>query len=50
MEEAGYIKRSKAPRSGIAFSRRQDLTLEEREELIRYLEFIRLRKGKNKPK
>lgn len=45
MEEAGYLKRSKSARSGIAFSLGKKLTPEERTELIKYLEFLRSRKG-----
>ena len=50
MEAAGYIKRADGEKTGvpsaIPFLRKQDLTREEREETIRFLEFLRLRKGK----
>lgn len=50
MEATGYIKRVGGDKTGvpsaIPFLRKQDLTREEREETIRFLEFLRLRKRK----
>lgn len=52
MEAAGYIRRAsgekKLATSGIQFSLKQNLTNEEREEVVRFLEYLRFRKGKKK--
>ena len=49
MEAAGYVKRVGGEKTGvpsaIPFLRKQDLTRDEREETVRFLQFLRLRKG-----
>ncbi len=54
LELAGYLTPTKKtrpgdkPAAGVAFSLRQDLTPDEEEELLKYLEFIRQKKRRSK--
>lgn len=44
MAVAGYIRPSKTIKSGVAFFNQEDITTEEREQLLAYLQFIRQQK------
>lgn len=48
MAVAGYIRPSKTKKSGVAFFSENDLTADEKEHLLAYLQFIRKQKGANK--
>lgn len=45
MVVAGYMRSSKTKKSGVAFFNEHDLTADEKEQLLAYLQFIRKRKG-----
>jgi hypothetical protein len=45
MVVAGYMQSSKSKKSGVAFFNENDLTTDEKEQLLAYLQFIRKQKG-----